>query len=107
MAAGVDDGFVAVEDAIAELVLPQILPDVFGWVEFGRVGRQFEQTDVVRYFELATGLMPTGAVEQYNCMAAAGNMTANFGEVQVHHLAVGDRQDESGTGIACGTDGAK
>lgn len=51
--------------------------------------------------------MPSGTVEQHNRMAAGRNMTANFGEVQVHHVAVGDRQDEGGAGIASGTDGAK
>jgi hypothetical protein len=40
-------------------------------------------------------------------MAAGRNMTANFGQVQVHHLGVGDRQDESGAGITSGTDSAK
>jgi hypothetical protein len=45
--AGIDDGIVDFEDAIAELVLAQVLPDVLDWIEFGRIGRQFDETDVV------------------------------------------------------------
>jgi hypothetical protein len=35
--------------------------------------------------------VPPGTVEQHNRMAAGRNMTANFDQVQVHHLGVGDR----------------
>ena len=38
-AAGIHDGVVAVEDGDRELVAAEVLPDVFDWVEFGRVGR--------------------------------------------------------------------
>jgi hypothetical protein len=40
------------------LVLARVLPDVLDRIEFGRIGRQFEQADVVRDIELAAGLMP-------------------------------------------------
>ena len=55
IAAGIDDGVVAVEDTIAELVLAQVLPDILDRIEFGRIGRQLEQADVVRHLELAAG----------------------------------------------------
>jgi hypothetical protein len=42
------------------------LPDVLGRIEFGRIGRQLEQADVVRELELAAGSMPARAIEQDN-----------------------------------------
>lgn len=35
VAAGLDDGVIGGEDTIAELVRPQILPDILDRVEFG------------------------------------------------------------------------
>ena len=51
IAARVDDGIVAFEDAVAEAVLAQVFPDIFDWIEFGRVGWQLEQADILRQFE--------------------------------------------------------
>lgn len=89
VATSIDDGFVIVEDAVAELVLTQVLPDVLDRIEFGRIGRQLEQADVVRHVELAAGLMPACTVEQHDSMAAWAHVAADLGEVQVHGLAVG------------------
>ena len=57
-----DDGVVAVADDPAEEIAAEVFPDVLGWIEFGRVGRQFEQANVVRYDE-AGGDVPTGAID--------------------------------------------
>lgn len=84
LAASVDDGVVAFEDAVAELVLAQVLPDVLDRIEFGQLGRQFEQADVVRDIELAAGLMPSRAVEQHNGVTARRDVATDLGEVQVH-----------------------
>ena len=59
--AGIEDGGVAVEDAVGEIGLAQILPDVFGRVEFGAGRRQRHQREAVRNFELARGV-PAGPV---------------------------------------------
>jgi hypothetical protein len=45
--AGIQDCIVILEDAVAEIVLAQELPDVFCGVEFRRVGRLRQQCDVV------------------------------------------------------------
>jgi len=58
----------------------------------------------VRHLELPPGLMPAGAVKQNNCMRAGRDVTTDLGEVQVHRLAVGHRQDQSHSGIARGAD---
>ena len=47
MATRVDDGVVAVPDAMTEQVLAQELPDVLHWVQLGRVAGQREQADVL------------------------------------------------------------
>ena len=51
--------------------------------------------------------MPAGAIEQHNGMVARRDVATDLGEMQVHHLAVGYRQDEGDAGIARGTDGAE
>ena len=51
--------------------------------------------------------MPARPVEQHNGVTAWRDVTADLGEMQVHGLAVGHGQNESGTGIARGTDGAE
>lgn len=38
-----DDLFVRIEDAVGEPVVADELPDVFGWVEFRRLGRQVQK----------------------------------------------------------------
>ena len=47
VAASFDDGPVVVVDAVGKLVLAQVLTDVFLGTEFGRIGRQVKQADVV------------------------------------------------------------
>src|SRR6202045_3693494 len=51
--------------------------------------------------------MPAGAIEQHNGMVARRDVATDLGEMQVHHLAVGYRQDEGDAGIARGTDSAE
>jgi len=73
----------------------------------GRVGRQFEQADVVRDVQFAAGLMPAGAVEQNDGVAVGRDDAADLGEVQVHRLGVGLGQDERSADIPRGTDRAE
>jgi len=107
VATGIDDGVVAVEDGVGEPVLAQVLPDVLHWIELGRVGRQLEQADVVRDGEPAPGLMPAGSVEQHHGMAARRDVAADLGQMQVHRLAIGHRQNERCPRVAGRTDGAE
>lgn len=104
MATSVNDGLVAVEDAIAELVLAQELPDVFGWIELGGIRRQVQEADVVGDVQSAAGLMPACAVEHDDRMVAGPDVTADLGEVEVHGLAIRVGQDERGADVARGTD---
>jgi hypothetical protein len=63
LTAGVNDNVVAVEDAIAELVLAQELPDVFSRVKLRRIWRQVQQTDVGWQLQSCAGLMPACTVK--------------------------------------------
>src|SRR3954454_21527182 len=52
LSARVDDVVVGVPDPGAELVLSQVVPDVFHRVQLGTVGRQGEQGEIGRYLQL-------------------------------------------------------
>ncbi len=58
-------------------------------------------------FELATGLVPTGAVECENCMSARSDLRADFRQVQVHRLGVDERQHQGCSYPSGRTDGAE
>src|SRR4051812_50197549 len=61
VAAGGDDGLVVRPDAMAELVLAQVLPDVLDRIQLGRVGGQRQEGDVLGDGE-AAGAVPPGTV---------------------------------------------
>src|SRR3954451_9038198 len=62
LSASVDDVVVGVPDPGAELVLSQVVPDVFHRVQLGTVGRQGEQGEIGRYLQLLAPLMPSRPV---------------------------------------------
>src|SRR5215213_10536379 len=105
--AGIDDGGVAVVDAIAEVVGPEKGPDVFHRVRPRRIGRQWQQADVVWHAQLAAAPVPARAVEGDHGMCAGGDPAADFGEVQRHGRAVGHGRHETSTNAAGGTDRAE
>ena len=51
--------------------------------------------------------MPAGAVEQDNGVASGCDVATDLGEMQVHRLAVGGRQDESSDFVARWADSAE
>ncbi len=74
--AGVEDGGVIREHAVAEIGLAQILPDVLGRVEFGTSGRQRNKGEVAGWVELARGV-PSGLVENEQRMGPRRDGGAN------------------------------
>ena len=90
IAAGLDDGVVVFVDAIGELVLAQILPDVFGWVEFRRIGRQRQERDIGGNLQAFPGV-PTRTVKNEDGMSILGNGLGNGREVFVHGVHIGVR----------------
>jgi len=106
LAGFVDDIVVAFEDCDCEFVAAQIFPDIFDRVEFGCVGRQRHECDVVRDGEVF-GDVITCAVEHEGGMGARGDLPADLGQMQRHDLGVGGWDDEGRRGAALWTDGAE
>ena len=106
MARGVDDGVVVFEDAVGEPVGPQILPDVFHRVEFGRFGRQRHQGDVAGNVELGREV-PAGLIEQQDGMGAGGDGLRDFFQMQGHGGGVAAWQNEAGGGSLGWADGTE
>jgi putative DNA methylase len=105
--ASLEDGIVTVPDQGTKFVGSQIGPDILHRVQLGRVGRQGNHDDVVRLFELATALMPAGAVANQRCAGARSNLCADFLQMQVHALGVGGGRDHRGADAARGADRAE
>ena len=103
IAAGLDDGVVGVVDAQGEVVLAQILPDVLDRVEFGGVGRQTEERDVVWWCEGMAGV-PAGAVEHEYGMSAWSHRAADLAQMEVHGFAVGVGHHQGSANGAFGAD---
>src|SRR5215208_7275703 len=66
--ASIDDGLVGVPNQGGQFVAAQESPDVFHRIEFGAVGGQIEQGDVLRHAQALAALMPAGAVQQQDRM---------------------------------------
>ena len=82
-----EDVVVGLEDAVREPVLPHVLPDVLGRVEFRRSGRQGHQGDVVRDLERFGGV-PAGSIENQDGMGAGGDLSCDLIEVELHGRSV-------------------
>jgi len=76
--AGVEDVGVGREHAVGEIGLPQILPDVLGWIEFWTGGLQRHEGDIGGWVEFARR-MPSGLVEdqQRVCAGAVAGLHSN------------------------------
>lgn len=103
MAAGINDIVVSVEDFSREIVLAQVLPDIFLRVELGAVGGEFHKRDVFRD-DQAIRDVPACAVDQQDGVRICGNMAADFREVQVHGGSISVRQDKRAPCVSGGTD---
>lgn len=102
----VDDVVVAVEHGVGEFVAAQILPDVFGGVEFGSVRRQGNEGDVVGDGESGRAVI-AGSVAYQGGMAAGCDPPRDLGEMQGHGLRVGLGQDKRRRHGARRADGAE
>lgn len=106
-AACVDDGGVALEDTVAEVVLAQELPDVLHRVQFGRIGRRMKKAYVFWDPQLAARLMPSGSIKEQDGVTALRHLAADLLEMQVHRVGIGIRQDQGCADIAARTDSAE
>ena len=92
---------VVVEDGDGELVAAQIRPDVLHRIEFGRIGWQVHEGDVVGNDKIVRDVI-AGAVEEEGGVGAGSDLAADLCEMQRQHLGVGGREDERGRGAALG-----
>src|SRR5829696_5802999 len=106
LAGRLDDGLVALEDAVREPVLAEVLPDVLDRVELRGARGQEDERDVLRHGEPGCGV-PAGAVEEQHGVGAAPNHARDLVEVELHGLAVGIGHGERGAGCARRADGAE
>jgi hypothetical protein len=88
------------------LVFSQVFPDILGWVEFGAIGRQFDQRRVFRDDKIIAA-MPAGAVEHDDSVSIFGHMPGDLGQVLGHGLGVGAWHDEGGTDAPGWADGTE
>jgi hypothetical protein len=75
-------------------------------MEFGRIGRQRYEGDVVGDSERG-GDVIASAVENERSMAARGDLAADGGEMQRHRFGIGRRQDQACRDAALRTGGAE
>jgi hypothetical protein len=106
LAAGLDDFFVIVEDGDGEFVGAQVGPDVFDRVQFGGIGWQVQERNVVGDDE-GRGTVPSRAVENEDGVGADGDGAGDLGEVEVHRLGVGEGQHEACGNGPSGADGSE
>src|SRR6201993_5219438 len=98
---------VGFEDAVAQKVLAQELPDILDRVQLRRIRGQIKQADIVWDPQLAARPVPSGAIEKKNGMTALRHLAADLFKMQIHRLRIGIRQDQSRARIAMRADGAE
>ena len=90
----IDKVVVTGEHAVREPVVAHELPDVFLRVEFGTLGGQRQDGDVVRHDEMA-GEMPGGLIDKHGCVPPGRDLCRDFCQVEGHCLGVAGGQDEA------------
>jgi len=95
VAAGIDDGLVAVPHAVAQQVLPQELPEVLHRVQLRRIARQRQQADVAGHPQTGRAV-PARAIEDEDGVRARAHPSADLGQVRLHGLEVHLRHDHRG-----------
>ena len=84
--------------------MPEILPDVFLRVQLWAVSGQSQKADIVRGSERFCRV-PPGPVDDDDSVCALLNLAADFDEVSVHGMGVGEGHDQSRPHAARRTDG--
>ena len=88
--------------AVGEGVLPEILPDVFLWVQLRALGG----ADIGGSFEGFCGV-PASPVNNDDGMRTLLDLAADFDEMLVHGMGVGEGHDQRRAHAACRTDSSK
>jgi hypothetical protein len=102
----IDEIVVRLEDAIGEPVVTHKLPDVFDGIELGAFWRQRNDGDVGRH-DQAPRQVPAGLIDQEDGMGGGRDRFGNLRKMQVHRLAVANRQDQGCALALLGADRAE
>jgi hypothetical protein len=94
VAAVIDDILGGFEDPIGEPVVAHELPDVLGWVQLGRLGRQEQDGDVGGQIELV-GSVPACLIHQDDGVGVGCDCLGQLGELQAHRRGVAEGQYQS------------
>ncbi|MEA2956522.1 MAG: hypothetical protein QOJ58_2022 [Alphaproteobacteria bacterium] len=98
--AGRDDCLVAVPNAHAEFVAAEVIPDILHRIEFRRVRRQRQESDVIRDAQSLAGLVPAGTVAYHDGVCAWGNQGADLLELFTHCFGIDGRHDNCRSELA-------
>ena len=102
----VDDVVVGCEDPVGKPVLAHELPDIFDRVQFRAFGRQRDDSDVGRDFELVRRV-PSGLIHQHDGMGTRCDRLRYFSQMQRHGFGIAERQYQTGGLAVLRADGAE
>jgi len=97
--AGLEDILIGSEQAVAEEVVFEVLPGLFGAIALWGVGRDIEQGDIAGNAQ-RLGAVPAGPVGDHGGVDMRGKSCADFIEVQLHHGGVGAGQNQPDGALA-------
>ena len=80
-----------VEDLIVYIVFANVLPDVFGGIQFRRVGRQGKQSHVGRHGQFM-GLVPSGSIEKHDAVFVR-KLRRGLGQKDAHQTGIDPGQN--------------
>ncbi len=101
-----EDLCIGVENGDGVFVCPPVLPDVFHLVEFGRVARQWQKSDVVRPMQPFRAMPPSSVPDQQSVRAGCEGF-GDLGQVQGHGFCVGMWHDQPSSRATFGASRAK
>jgi len=104
IAAGFHDVVVCLPHPQAQLVAPQVLPDIFDRVQLRRIRRQLDEGYIAGHFEIATRPMPPGAVDDKSRVRTWHHGFADLFKMLVHGVDIDPGHHQGRPCRACGAD---
>jgi len=101
----IDNGLQRRQDLVADVVLAQVIPDVFDGVKFRAVGWERQQVECGGNLQ-GRGGVPTGAIQQHQAMLV-GKAGGGVCQEQGHGLGINPRQDQRAEFSIQGADGGQ
>ena len=101
----IDDRVQRLEGLVADVVLAQVIPEVFDRIKFRAVGRERQQVECGGNLQ-GRGGVPTGAIQQHQAMVV-GKAGGGVGQKQGHGLGIHPGQDQRAELSIEGADGGQ